>query len=125
MSVEENKAVVMRWNEEILEEGNLEAFDEVLHRDYTNHSGPESSWAPMIQGIEQARHHFGERFQRPSRWKVSVEDIIGEGDKVVIRGVYLQEGKPVGNLIAFYRLSDGRIVDDWFCMRQLSSKSTG
>ncbi|HEY69382.1 MAG TPA: ester cyclase [Anaerolineae bacterium] len=119
MSVEENKAVVMRWNEEILEEGKLEAFDEVLHRDYTNHSGAESSWAPFIQGIEQAKDHFGERFQRPSRWKVSVEDIIGEGDKVVIRGVYLQEGKPVGNLIAFYRLSEGKIIDDWFCMRQL------
>ena len=55
MSVEENKATARRWNEEIINKKRVEAFDEVLHRDYANHSGSDSSWALGIQGREQAR----------------------------------------------------------------------
>ena len=118
MSVEENKGVARRWNE-ILNGRKLEAFDQVLHPDYVNHSGSDSSWATTIQGLEQAKHRFGEVFQRSPGWQVVLEDLIGEGDLVVARGTFTNEGKPVANFIAIYRFSDGKIVDDWYCSRQL------
>ena len=118
MSVEENKAVARRWNE-ILNGRELEAFDQVLHRDYVNRSGSDSSWAPIIQGLEQAKRYFREAFQRVPDWQVTVEDVIGEGDCVAVRGTFTSKGKPTANFIAFYRFSDGKIVDDWYCSRQL------
>jgi hypothetical protein len=114
MSLEENKAVARRWNEEIINGQKLEAFEEVLHKDYVKHSGSESSWATTIQGLEQAKSRFGEMLQR-APWQVVIEDLIGEGDCVAVRGSFTSNGKPTANFIAFYRL----IVDDWFCSRRL------
>ena len=119
MSVEENKAVVKRWNEEILNGRQFDAFEEVLHRDYVSRSGSDSSWAPTIQGLEQAKSDIGEVFQRMPNLQMVIEDLIGEGDLVAVRGVHTSEGKPVANIIGFYRLSDGKIVDNWWCSRQL------
>ena len=118
MSVEENKALARRWNEEIINGRKLEAFDQVLHTDYVNHSGSDSSWATTIQGLEQAKRRFGELFQRAPGWQVVLEDLIGEGDRVVARGTFTNEGK-TANFISVYRFSDGKIVDDWYCSRQL------
>jgi predicted SnoaL-like aldol condensation-catalyzing enzyme len=119
MSVEENKAVAKRWNEEIMNGRQLEAFDQVLHPDYVNRSGSDSSWAPAIQGPEEAKRYFGEVFQRSPDWQVSIEDVIGEGDRVAVRGTFTNKGKPVANFISVYRFSDGKIVDDWYCSRRL------
>ena len=119
MSVEENKAVARRWNEEVMNGRQLEAFDQVLHKDYVNRSGTESSWATSLQGIEHAKRYFEEAYQRMPDWQVVIEDIIGEGDCVAVRGVFTNKGKPTANFISFYRLSDGKIVDDWYCARQL------
>ena len=122
MSVEENKAVARRWNEEIINGQKLEAFDQVLHKDYVNRSGSDSSWAPIIQGLEQAKRYFGEAFQRSPDWHVVVEDLIGEGDLVAVRGTFTNKGKPTANFIAVYRFSDGKIVDDWYCMTRLDEQ---
>ena len=119
MSAEENKAVARRWNEEIINGRKLEAFDQVLHPDYVNHSGSDSSWATTSQGLEQAKRRFGEVFQRALGWQVVIEELIGEGDRVVARGTFTNEGNPTANFISVYRFSDGKIVDDWYCSRQL------
>ena len=119
MSVEENKALARRWNDEILNGRKLEAFDQVLHPDYVNHSGSDSSWATTSQGLEQAKRRFGELFQRAPDWQVVLEDLFGEGDCVAVRGTFTNKGKPTANFISVYRFSDGKIVDDWYCSRPL------
>jgi predicted SnoaL-like aldol condensation-catalyzing enzyme len=119
MSVEENKAVARRWNEEIVNGKKLEAFDQVLHENYTNRSGSDSSWAPTMEGLEPAKSYFGELFQRQPNWQVTLQDVIGEGDTVAVRGIFANDGKTVANWIAFYRFSEGKIVDDWYCSRWL------
>ena len=119
MSVKENKALARRWNDEILNGRKLEAFDQALHRDYVNRSGSDSSWAPIIQGLEQAKRRFEEAFQRMPGWQVVIDDLIGEGDLVAVRGVFTSESKPVANIIGFYRFSGGKIVENWYCTRQL------
>jgi predicted SnoaL-like aldol condensation-catalyzing enzyme len=119
VSTKGNKAVVKRWNEEILNGRQFDAFDQLLHRDYVDRSGSEGSWAPTVQGLEQAKRDIGEVFQRMPDLQMVIEDLIGEGDLVAVRGVFTSEGKPVTNIIGFYRLSDGKIVENWHCSRQL------
>lgn len=119
MSVEGNKAIVRRWNEECVSGQRLETFDEVLHKDYANRSGTESPWATGIQGLDEAKDYFARMFQENPTFRVTIEDVIAEGDKVAIRLIFYEEGKPTANAITFYRLTDGKIVDDWFCWTRL------
>ena len=93
MSVEENKAVVRRWNEEIVSGGKPELFDEVLDRDYTNRSGSDGPWSPDTQGLDQAKEHFGQGLREYPNYRVLVDDMIGEGDKVAARLTWIVEGK--------------------------------
>jgi len=115
MSAEENKAVVRRWNEECVSGQRLDDFDEVLHKDYTNHGGVESSWATVIQGLDAAKVYFEQAFREEPSWRVTIEDIVAEGDRVAVRVSFYVKGKPWANAMAFYRLAGGKIVDDWFC----------
>ena len=121
MSVEENKAVVERYHE-ILNERKVEALEalgEVLAEDYADHSGSKGPWSTRIQGLEQAKGHFAEAVRKHPVGRVVLDDIIGEGDKVAFRWTALDKGKPMANAVAMVRLSDGKIVDDWFCSRML------
>ena len=124
MSVEENKAVTKRWNEEILGGRRLEALGEVLAKNYVHYDASDSSWSPEIQGLEHAKEQAKESleggwFAQHPTWRVCVDDIIGEGDKVAARLTSYEEGKPVGHTIVFYRFSDGKIVDAWACTAQI------
>lgn len=121
MSLEQNKAVVRRWNE-ILNEQDLEAFDEVLHPDYTNRSSRKGPWTGTdIHGLEVTKTYFADAFQRTPTWKIAIDDLIAEGDKVAARMTWFEEGKPTMVAIACYRLTDGKIIDDWFTHWNLES----
>ncbi|MHC4621705.1 MAG: ester cyclase [Planctomycetota bacterium] len=124
MSVEENKAVAKRWNEEIINERKFEALGEVLAEDYVNYNPSDSSWSPDMQGLERMKEAAKEAleggwFAEHPTWRIFVDDIIGEGDKVAARLTAYEEGKAVRHTIVFYRLSDGKIVDDWYCNTQI------
>jgi predicted ester cyclase len=124
MSVKENKSVAKRWNEEILSDRRLEALGEVLAENYVHYDASDSSWSPNIQGLDQAKEQARESleggwFAQHPTWRVSVDDIIGEGDKVAARLTAYEEGKPVGHSIVFYRLCGGKIVDAWACTAQI------
>ena len=119
MSVKENVELVRRMEEEIVGGHNIEALDEVLHEDYQLRSGSDSSWSTEIRGIEEMKKVFRDILKDHPTWKVTVDDAFGEGDKVAVRMTFLEEGKPQTNAIAIYRLSDGKIIDDWYCSRSL------
>lgn len=93
----------------------------MLDKNYTNYSGSDSSWSSTIQGIEQAKKHYEELSRQHPTRRLSVDDIIGEGDKVAVRYTVLDGEKPMGNGIAFYRFSEGKIVDHWYCFRELEA----
>lgn len=93
----------------------------MLAEDYKNYSGSDSSWAVAIKGLDQVKERFGAVAQEHPTWRISIDDIFGEGDKVGLRMTFLEEGKPVANSIAIYRFSGGKIVDDWYCSRRLES----
>ena len=120
MSVEENKAVAKRWNEEIVGGKKPEAFGEVLAKNYVVYNAGDRSWSPQWQGVERTKEYWEKTFaEYPKAWRISVDDIIGEGDKVAVRLTIFYEGKPVWHIISFYRLSDGKIVEDWYCSTQI------
>ena len=120
MSVEENKAVAQRWNEEIFFGRRLEALGEVLAKNYAHYNPSSSSWSPDWPGLEGVKEIFEEWWaEHPEARRVSVDDIIGEGDKVAVRLTGYLEGKPTDHTIAIYRFSDGKIVDDWHCSTEI------
>lgn len=117
----ENKSVVLRSEAELWSKGNLAAADELYSPDFVCHFvvGPE--WRG-VQGIKDvvARH----RRSFPN-WNEKVEDIVAEGDRVVIRftSTGTQEGEfegiaPTGKKVkivevAIFRLAHGKIVEQW------------
>ena len=121
MSVEENKAVVHRYIEEVWNAGNLDLIDEMFAPEYTNHS-PSPGQTPGPEGLKQLITMF--RDAAPDL-HLTVEDMIGEGDEVVTRwtarGTHQGEllgipptGKQIAmTAIVIERFSGGRIVDHW------------
>src|SRR3954447_9715625 len=81
MSVEENKAVVRRYLEEIINGANYDIADEIIAPDYINHTaggGIGSGRAGYVQGLRALHAAFPD-------WHVTIEEMIGECDVVVDR----------------------------------------
>jgi predicted ester cyclase len=123
MSAEENKAVVRREFEEMLNHtGNLHAADEIIAPNYVSHE-PTSG---ETRGIERAKQFAATYRQAFPDLQNTIEDMVAEGDKVVVRfrgrGTHTGDteafGPPTGKRmeitgIAINRLSEGKIVEAW------------
>jgi predicted ester cyclase len=123
MSAEENKAVVRREFEEILNHtGNLDAADEIIAPNYVSHE-PTSG---ETRGIEWAKQFAATYRQAFPDLQNTIEDMVAEGDKVVVRfrgrGTHQGDteafGPPTGKRmeitgITINRLSEGKIVEAW------------
>ena len=117
MSVEENKAIAKRWNDEIMNRGNVDVIDELAAANYINYASnadreAHKQWATELRA---ANSDLG----------ITIEDTIAEGDKVVVRwtmhGTHTGEYQgipPTGKEftmsgISIYRIQDCKIVEDW------------
>ena len=119
---EEKKAVVRRYNE-LVEQywrtGDADAFDEVVASDFVHHA---PGLPPDLEGMKQALPMFRAAFPD---MRLTVEEMIAEGDKVVdrvtVRGTHEGElmGIPAsGKQVEFMethisRIADGKIVERW------------
>jgi len=117
----QNKAVVLRSESELWSKGNLAVADELYSPDFVCHFvvGPE--W----KGVEGLKAVVASHRTSFPDWQEKVEDIIAEGDKVVIRftSTGTQRGEfqgiaPTGRKVsiqevAIFRLSHGKIVEQW------------
>ncbi len=82
MSVEEdNKALVRRFTEEVINQGNLDVADELLAPDFVDHDVIPGK----VGGIEDVKRWIAERRASFSDLHFSIEEQIAEGDKVVTR----------------------------------------
>jgi steroid delta-isomerase-like uncharacterized protein len=116
-----NKSVVLRSEAELWNKGNLAAADELYSPNFVCHFviGPE--WRG-VQGIKDVVAQHRRSFPD---WNEQVDDIIAEGDKVVIRftSTGTQQGEfagiaPTGKKVtirevAIFRLVDGKITEQW------------
>ena len=128
MAVEENKAIVRRLLQEVVNQKNLTVVDEVFASNCVFHgsSGQEVSGADIMKQILTT---FFDAFDN---FHVNIEDMIGEGDKVVVRFVEMGRHQgafegiaPTGKEVmwtemAIFRITRGRIVEGWTLEDKLS-----
>lgn len=122
MSTEENKAIVRRYRE-IHNKSQLDQLGEVLAADFVGHSLRPG----LPAGLDGARMaHQGGLAAFPDL-RVTTEDLIAEGDKVVERWTQTMThtgvsmfGAPAGSGkkvkvtgISIYRIANGKIVEHW------------
>src|SRR5215212_6348608 len=81
MSAEENKDIFRRYVEEVGNEGKLELADEIFDR-YLAH---QSDGAALERGPEDVKRFTQEYRSAFPDWRISIDDQIAEGDKVVSR----------------------------------------
>lgn len=126
MTVEDHKAIVRRYYEQVLNQGNLGALEELAAAEYVEHSplpGQTSGLAGLRQRVEMLRSAFLPHF--------TIDDLIAEQDKVVVRwthrGTHQAEflGMPatgksftIGG-IDIHGLRDGKMAEHWDMVDQL------
>ena len=121
MSLEKNKALARRYQEEVWGKGDLALIDELLAPDFIDHSLP-AGMDPSFAGAKRAVKGALDAFP-DGQW--TVEDLIAEGEKVTIRwkmqATHEHEfrgiapgGKPVTVAgITILRIVGGKIVERW------------
>lgn len=119
---EQNKILVHRYIEGVLNLGNLSLVDELFANDYLGHS---STTADETHGPAGARQFFAALRQAFPDLQVTVQDQIAEGDKVATRwtarGTHLGEfrgipptgihGVMTGTTVD--RIANGKLVECW------------
>jgi steroid delta-isomerase-like uncharacterized protein len=121
VDTEQNKQLVLRWRE-ALNDGNLNAIDELHATDYVGHI---AGTPRLIQGREALKQMFA-GYLTAFDVHVTPEFLVAEGDMVVIRDTNLvrhigafQGLPPTGKELSLpstdiYRIVGGRIVEQWF-----------
>jgi len=119
--LEKNKAIVRRFNKEVIEQGNIDAFRQLMDKDFINQTAPATA-----NGAEGMWNTFS-NILRPAFPDLAVEiyEQIAEGDKVVTRkaivgthqGVLMgiePTGKQIKiDVIDIVRLKDGKYFEHW------------
>ncbi len=122
MSAEENKAIVRRAWEKVINQGNLAAADEIFAADYVYHTPGSPDLHGLEEGVKQPVS-----MQRTAFPDIhfTVEDIIAEGDMVAHRwsaigthrgefmGIPPTDSQVTMTGIVFSRISGGKVVEDW------------
>jgi len=120
MSVEENKAVVLRFLKDVWGMGDLSIVDEIVADDHVHHFATRDVRGP--EGVKQLVSWL--RSFLPDL-QITIKDLIGEGDSVVAYFVLSGTDKggyrgnpPSGNSVTYsgidiFRVTGGKIVERW------------
>src|SRR5215213_6832935 len=115
--LEANKALARQFHEEIFDQGNRAAADEILTPDFVWHSPPQETFLVGPEAVKQAATDL--RAFIPD-FVLTDDDEIAEGDRVVIRwtltGTAQGESGPVPVTftgIDIFRIADGRLAELW------------
>jgi C-1 hydroxylase len=110
MSLEENKAIVRRFVEEF-NKRNFPIIDELISPDYVDHEH-------QLRGLEGLKQFMTVEFKGFPDFRMTIEDMIAEGDKVWVRfrETGTQTGEyfglvPTGKKFAITAVHDFRIVN--------------
>lgn len=120
MSTEDNKALVHRAFE-VLNKKNLSVLDELIDPNFVYHFAA----YPPVQGIKGLQQVFSTYLTAFPDLQMTIEDLIGEGDKVAARvtGRGTQRGElmgipPTGKQVTvtalhIFRIANGKLVEQW------------
>jgi steroid delta-isomerase-like uncharacterized protein len=121
MSTEENKAIVRRWFEEVINHQRVDRAGELVTPDYVDH-GALPGQAP---GLEGAKQKWAMYIAAVPDLHGTVEDMLAEGDEVAAR--WTAEGTHQGELlgvpatgkrfrfsgISICRLAEGKMAEQF------------
>jgi predicted ester cyclase len=109
MSIDENKTLVRQFIKKVLMDHDVDAVDKLVAANYVNRGMGNADLAgfkSMLSAMSSAKLVS----------KIEIEDLVAEGDSVVFRGKLkgtTADGKQVtARGITFYRLVNGKIVED-------------
>ena len=118
---EDNKALNRRFVEEVINQGNTDAIDELIDPGVVDHAAP-PGFPTGREGAKQFAAMMRSAFPDLHQ---TIEDMIAEGDKVVMRSTWsgTHEGEFMGipatgrqvtvSAIDITRVADGRLVEHW------------
>lgn len=127
MNLEANKALVRRQFAELINRKNLTIIDSDMATDFVDHEATPG----LPPGVPGVRHWISTLHQVCPDLHVTIEDIIAEGDRVVVRNTWrgthtgpLLGIPPTGKSFTFtgiviWRIADGRICERWATLDQL------
>lgn len=122
--LEENKALVRRWFEEVWNNGRAEAIDELLAADAVVHGLADENGYALRGPADFKPFHQKFREAFPDIY-VTVDDAVAEGDQVAVRctvrgshrgdslGFAASHKETSFTGIAIARIHDGQIVEAW------------
>lgn len=122
MSAEENKALVRRLFDEVINAGDLARAGEFVADGFVEHN-PTPGQAPGVEGFEGVIGMLHSAFPD---LHITIEDLVAEGEKVSVRltvrgthrGVF--QGIPSTDRrvewagISILRIADGKVAERWF-----------
>ncbi len=127
MAEEENKAIVRRTWKELFNQGKLATADELIAASFLNHAAPGSPLGPA--SFRQLVMFYRNAFPDV---KFTIEDMLADGDKVVMRNSFsgTHEGMfmgiaPTGKRVSqeqihIVRVVNGQVVEHWAVRDDLS-----
>ena len=120
---EENKALGRREIEEVFNGTNLDAADEIYAADFVDH---DRAFSREMHGPEEMKQYVGVFHSAFPDFRVTLEDQIAEGDKVVnrwtVRGTHRGEFQgisPTGKEVEFTGIhtstinEEGKLQESW------------
>ena len=119
---EQNKAVVRRFIEEVWNDGNLDAIDELISEDHVDHDPAQAAMPGGREGVRAFVQMYKSGFPDAH---IELGELIAEGD--LVAGTWTATGTQTGDLmgiaptgrsvtvtgIGVDRVRDGRIVESW------------
>ncbi len=129
MSIEQNKSIVRRFFEEVFNQGNLPVADEIFAPEFDGHGLVSHG----VTGPERAKQTIARFRTAFPDIHFTVEELIGEADKVVVRVTFrgTHQGEFMGipatgrqvavSGVELARLASGKIVEEsWHFFNDLS-----
>lgn len=122
MSTEQNKALFRRFMDEVFNRGNIGLVDELVVADFAEHEELPPGMPPGREGLKALVAAFRKAFPD---FNVTLDDVLAEGDKVVVRSTWsgTQQGEfmgiaPTGKRVSFevidiVRIAGGKVQEHW------------
>ena len=120
----ENETLLRRWFEEVWNKGSEDAIDEMFAADGIVNGLNDAKGNP-VRGTEAFKtFHRAFRAAYPDL-KITVEDVVGEGDKIAarctVRATHAGEGLGIAPTnqpieftgLTFVKIKDGKITEAW------------
>jgi steroid delta-isomerase-like uncharacterized protein len=121
LSLEHNKMIVRRQFEELINKKNLAVVDSDMAEDFVDHEAP----AVQPAGLDGVKQWIKRVYEGVPDLHVTIEDIVAEGDKVVVRNTWrgthtgaFMGMAPTGKTfelkgMVMWRLEEGKLKERW------------